>query len=149
MLYLVPLVAFLGCIAGALLKQWIPEELKKGATYFVWLEKILLVILCVSLLSIAFTNSMMSYVFFVLGIAATFIVKEPYLYFGFALSGLDFFAAVVVFLFGIPYGEKKSIVKNALLFATPFLLLLWPVNVHQLLLFAAGASLALVFRYKT
>src|SRR3989344_5103414 len=115
MLFLIPIIAFMGFISGYLLKKYIPEEQKEAKPYLFLAEKILLSLLLFFLLYTSFSLSLFSLIFFCAGIVLGFFLQEIYLSLGIALLGLDFLPSVFVFILGLVKGEKH-ILKNALFF---------------------------------
>ncbi|HIH58502.1 MAG TPA: hypothetical protein HA360_04315 [Nanoarchaeota archaeon] len=147
MLFLIPIIAFMGFISGYLLKKYIPEEQKEAKPYLFWAEKILLSLLLFFLLYTSFSLSLFSLIFFCAGIVLGFFLQEIYLSLGIALLGLDFLPSVFVFILGLVKGEKH-ILKNALFFFLPFLLLLLPLPSKYTTLFAAGGICIYILRGK-
>ncbi len=147
MLYLVPFVVFIGFIAGAILKHVVPEEVEPGERYFVLVERLLLFLIAF-VASASLENTLLSYILFVSGLLMGFFIREPYLLFGAAMTSFNFLLGTLIFLFGIPFGKRKNVAKNAILFASPFILLLIPINTAYMLTIVSGACVALAFRYK-
>lgn len=145
--YLIPAIVFCGYILGYFIKKYVPEEQKQAQPYLYWGKKAMLLLLVISLL---FLSQWYWYSFFFLfiGFILGFLVQEVYLYFSLSLFSLELLPAVCIFLYGLLAGEKKKILRNALFFAFPFLLLLFSFNLSFLKMIAAGALIKELFKKK-
>ena len=144
MRFLIPIIVFLGFIAGYLLKKYIPEEQKDAKPYLYWAEKILLLILISFLLYTSFSFSFVLVLLLILGILVGLRVKELYLYLGFALLSLELVSVVLAFIFGMVKGQKKHMLRTAVFFFLPFLLLLTTIPFAYTESFALGGLIAML-----
>ena len=146
---LIAMIAFLGSLTGIILAKMAKEEVEPGRKYFRWLKRVLLLILTISLLS-PIWSSYGWILPFIGGLVLSFFLKKRYLYLGFAtvvasVISLNFFllVAMLVFLYGLPYGTLQNTIKNDFfLFIAPFLLFAFPEilinNAEIWLAFVAG-----------
>jgi hypothetical protein len=141
MLYLVPIIVFLGLLIGSLLKRWINEEVEELKKYFRLVEVLLLGVLGIYLLYLAFDNNIWFYLIFLLGLSLSFVNKEAYIYLGFGLLSLDFYVASLSFIYGLVNGNKNWYKK--LIFFVPFVLLIFVQEVDLFLMFSSGALIGL------
>ena len=114
----VSVTAFLGVLVGAVLAFISPEEMEPGARYFVYMQKVLLALLIVSLVLYQY------YGYLVLLITALFIIAEFYVRAAadeirYALFALVFYitstvpehffaSALIIFLYGLPTGSMRA-----------------------------------------
>ena len=146
---LIALIAFLGLLAGYLLTLLAKEEIKPGRKYFIILERAILIILALVLLSQVWTTK--TFVIpFIIGLIMGYVLRLRYLYLGLALAAsvslsMEFFVVVasLIFLHGLPYGSISSKLKlplHLVLFFIPVLIMLFfsPNNANLLLPFVAG-----------
>ncbi len=143
MLFLIPLIAFLGLLGGFCLHRYIPEEEEQMKPYLFCFEKIVLTLLIIVLFYESFSFSLPMMLFLSGGIVAGFLFTETYVYFGFALLSASFLPAVLVFLYGLT--QYKNILFRFIFFL-PFLFLLLSIEVELLQMFASGALVVLLFR---
>ena len=141
MLYLVPIIVFLGLLIGLILKNWIEEEVEDLKKYFRLIEVLLLSVLGIYLLYLAFDNNIWFYLIFLLGFGLSFVNKETYLYLGFGLLSLDFYVASLSFIYGLVNGNKNW--HKKLIFFVPFILLIFVQEVVLFLMFSSGALMGL------
>lgn len=134
-LIFVPIIAFLGLVAGILLTKTIIEERIPGRKYYRWMKRILLFMMIIGLL---YYNTNYSALFFgiILG-TLIMIFAEEYVIMGVSLvtaflfsKEIIFLTAVLIFLYGLPYGTlhgkrkiKEFLAKNLIYFFAPFLAL--------------------------
>mgnify|MGYP001342874573 CR=1 FL=1 len=143
--WLVAVVAFSGFVLGYLLKRWIPEEKNFRKKYQKYVEGVLLTLLAVVVLYLAYPYNFLSIALIVIGLVIAWFVKEPYIFLALTLLSFNFYAASLVFMFGLVNGSK-DVLRNALLFFFPFLLLFIPYSMPQLILLGAGACIGTVIR---
>jgi len=159
MKFLIPIISFLGSIIGIALKKLAKEEIKFGKfgpKYFVWMKRILLLIIILTTLS--FTEN---YFLLIPTIIAGFIIAiflSEYLFLGTALTfafsksnEILILIASLIFLYGLPYGSmlkriRKEHIYIAVLFFIPFLLLLTNINQDFLIGFIAGGCFNYLIR---
>ena len=110
-------IAFLGLLVGYLLTFLAKEEIKPGKKYFVILERAILIILALVLLSQVWTSPAFI-IPLIIGLLVGYFLKVRYLYLGLALAAsitlsTEFFVLVasLIFLHGLPYGSISSKLK--------------------------------------
>lgn len=143
-------LSFLGLVAGVILAFLTKEELLPGEKYFKLLEKVLLLIIGVVIIS--YVADFFS--FFFIGLVLGVFFRRLYAYAGVlaAIESKEFLLLVssLVFLLGLPHGTLivKNLLKNErifreLLFSAGFflggLIVFWVFGCHPLLMLAAGA----------
>ena len=149
---LISLFPLLGLVVGYLLRKIASEELQQGKPYFLLLRRVLLFLLTVTLL-LAIPLSLPTGIAFIIGIIIAKVLRVRYLYLGCAaVASLSLapetmlFVIAVLFLYGFPFGTQMitknpvtSIIKHAIPYLIPFLLLLTLFASHTLLpAFVAG-----------
>lgn len=147
---LIACIAFSGLLMGYLLTFLVKEEIKPGQKYFLWLERVLRLVIIGMLLWIIATPKAMLLPF-IIGIIVGLFLKIRYFYLGLALAAasslpmnLFVVVAALVFVYGFPYGSISSKLKlpfHALLFFIPVLVMLFfsPMNTETIIAFVAGA----------
>jgi hypothetical protein len=138
-----PIIVFVGFILGFLIKKYIPEE-KYIQKYFPFVEKILLILLTLTIIIITFENTVWFYLFMITGLILGIFFREKYLYFGLSLLTFDFYIAILTFLFGLFYGNKRFLF-SLIFFFTPFLLLFFNISHVSLVVLSAGALMPSLF----
>lgn len=149
---IITLLVYFGWVGGKILARIAPEELAAGKKYFLGLRKILLFFLALTLLFPLLRGNPMWIVPFLLGMAVGFFLQSSYLFLGCALitswlvsQDLFFMSAVLIFLYGLPYGSMEKSWMKTLFFFPPLLLFLLPSGTlfyqTTLLAFVAGALL--------
>lgn len=147
MQYLIPVIAFLGLIAGIVLKKTCEEEIKPGKPYFLLLQKVVIVTLIIALLYTTLSNTLLYFILILIGIITAIFFTHTYFYLGLALLTLNPLIATLTFIYGLPTGTlKPKVILNLLLFAIPFLLLIF--NIIYTAPIALGA-LTTIFIKKT
>jgi hypothetical protein len=144
----ITIIAFLGFVAGAILKSAVPEEQKPGKKYMVIAGKVILAVLAVYIIITFLSTDLTGILFFIIGLLVGTYFRRPYFYLGLAMLNFNFIITVLVFSFGIIYGNKR-IISNAILFSIPFLVLLTPLNTTYPILFAGGGLLGMLSFSKT
>lgn len=148
--FFVPLVSFLGLVAGMILAKVSPEEMGPGKRFFRVMRLSIILLLGVMLLY----YSEMNLILLAIGIAIGFFLRLGYLYLGAAIVGALLASreallmiSSLVFMYGLPYGTllesskrmgTKRMLLFALVFAIPFLLLLLPIGSSHILSLTAG-----------
>jgi len=157
--FFVFVLGFLGLVAGIIIAHFTQEELKPGRKYFIFIEK--LVLLIMALLIISFIKG--SFLFFVLGIVAGFLFRRIYFYFGIALplvnGTLLLCLSSLIFIFGLAYGSlkyldlKKKFTKDIVFSGIIFFCALIVFSVFgfdYFLMFVSGAFISIsVFGFKS
>lgn len=119
---LTALVSFLGLYAGAALAFLVPEEMKAGRKYFVWAQRIIVLLIAALLLNSYDVNIVARAVIY-LALVSVMMLKiidnrlfYPLLaiafFLGSASQQLFFMVASLVFLYGLPAGSLFVNVKN-------------------------------------
>ncbi|MEK6826035.1 MAG: hypothetical protein AABX90_00225 [Nanoarchaeota archaeon] len=159
LVYLVPVIAFLGMILGIVLNKLATEEIKFGkfgARYFVWMKRIVLFFILISILYLA-DNFLIVIGFAILGFIAGVFFSE-YLFLGismvigFLFSGeILIWLSSLVFLYGLPYGSMMRRVKRGHiyllgLFFIPLVLLFFNIGSNFLIGFVAGGCFNYLIR---
>lgn len=158
--YLIPIISFAGIFLGVLLKKVAREEVKFGKfgpKYFVWMKRIILFLIIVTLLALV-----ESYIYLFLGIVIGLIIGvflSEYLFLGVALvigfmlnNNVLLIISSLSFLYGLPYGSiLRKIKLNHILFVTilffvPFLLLLTNIDLSLLIGISAGGLFHYIIR---
>lgn len=147
---LIAIIAFLGLLVGYLLTYLAKEEIKPGKKYFVMLERAILIVLALVLLSQVWTEK--TFILpLVIGLITGYFLRIRYFYLGLALAAsialsMELFVLIasLIFLHGLPYGGISSKLKlplHIVLFFIPMVIMLFfsPNNVNLLLPFVAGA----------
>ena len=147
LIFLIPIIVFLGLVTGKIFGKYIKDEIKQYNNYLILAKKILLIILVVICLYFLKFN-LLNLVLFIFGFIFGFVFRSRYFYLGFLLA-LSFLIskeimlliASIILIYGIFYGSlsKKWITINFILFLIPFLLLLFNINYEPFLAFVAGA----------
>ena len=147
--FLIPIIAFSGLLVGYLINRFTKEELENGKNYFLWLKRIVIVILFFILLIKSYDR----YVALVAGLVAGYFLRKEYLYIGLSLASGFYMVkeiiASLIFIFGLAYSglnykiiDKKQIIYNFVFFIAPFLILLMPSNLlNEVMAFSTGALL--------
>lgn len=147
--FLIPIIAFSGLIAGYLINRFTKEELESGKVYFLWLKRLVILILFFILLIKSYDR----YFALVIGFIVGYFFKKDYFYLGLSLASgfylIKEIIASLVFIFGLAYSglnhktlDKKQIFYNFVFFIIPFLILLMPGNLlNNIMAFSAGALL--------
>lgn len=129
-MFIEPIIAFLGLIAGFFLNKTVKEELEPGKKYFRILSILLLIILVVIS---PFTNLVL--IGTIIGILLSIVMKNPYFSLGIltmvsTLTGKLALVSSLVFIFGLSYSswfyriiDKKYLLESLVLFFIPFFLL--------------------------
>ena len=151
LLFLIPIISFLGILIGIFLKKIAKEEVKFGkfgSRYFIWMERAILLIIILTVLY--FTENiliaaLLAIVGFVVGIfLSEYLFLGVSIVFGFLKSNeILLLLSSLVFLYGLPFGSilRNIKIKHVLLvvlFFAPFFLLLFGINQDILIGFAAG-----------
>lgn len=146
---LIACIAFLGLLVGYLLTFLAKEEIKPGKKYFIIVERAILIMLALVLLSQVWATKTFI-IPFIIGLVMGYFLKIRYFYLGLALAAsvtlsMEVFVLVasLIFLHGLPYGSVSSKLKlplHSILFFVPILIMLFfsPNNVNLLLPFVAG-----------
>lgn len=120
------LLGFIGILVGILIAKYTKEELKQGKKYFLWIERISLIIIFLILLF----NFKLSWLVLI-GLVAGYFLPIEYLAFGLAIISFEnIIIACLVFIYGLPYGslinkdKTKRVLKELILFILPVLLLI-------------------------
>ncbi len=137
MLYLVPLIVFLGLVGGWILKKYIPEEKKDAERYASWIKPLLLLSL-VAILFYSLAWNLQNILFVFGGIVCAIFLKEIYFFFACSLLSFEMLPAMCMFLYGLVVGEKKKIVVNTLFFVLPFTLLFLSFEQSGVISFGLG-----------
>ncbi len=100
LMFVLPLLAFLGQYFGLLLAKFIPEEREAGYWYFLTLQFVFFFCL---LFTFPFDGA---WILFFAGLICGLVFSFPYFWFslGLFLPGTSFLSFVFVFLYGFPYG---------------------------------------------
>src|SRR3989344_6764908 len=140
------LLSFIGILVGILIARYTKEELKQGKKYFLWMERISLIL--VSVVLIYYYKP--SWTVF-LGLALGYFIELNYFAFGLILVlTQNIIASLIIFIYGLPYGsminkeKTKKILKELILFTTPALLLIDNIGIayqKELVSFAVGMLL--------
>ena len=146
---LIALIAFLGLVVGYILTFVAREEIESGQKYFIIMERAILILLALVLLSQVWITKTF-FIPLILGLVIGYIFRFRYLYLGLALAAsvtlaIDIFVLVasLIFLHGLPYGGTSSKLKapfHVLFFFIPVMMMLFfsPNNMNYLLPFVAG-----------
>jgi hypothetical protein len=150
MAFLAALVPLLGLIIGVLLRTLAAGELRDGKPYFLWMRRVVLLLMVIGLLwKVPF--SLFTVVLFVIGLGVGTILRFRYLYLGLAVvsvfsghSEMLLFMLAMVFLYGLPFGthvvDRFDVVRHGILYLLPFLLLFISFDSSSFLpAFVAGA----------
>mgnify|MGYP001582781392 CR=1 FL=1 len=157
--FLSPIIAFVGVFIGVLLKKIAQEEIKFGkfgGRYFIWMKRIILVLLIIFML-----YSSGSYLYLLLGLVIGLILGiflNEYLFLGLSMAAgfpdrnMLLVSSSLIFLYGLPYGSLfrkmrlNHILIITLLFFTPMLLLFFNVNQSLLVGLSAGGLFNYIIR---
>ena len=117
------LIAFFGLLVGGVIAYFTKEELKDGEKYFIWISRLLLLILGINFLVLGF-----NWWLALIGLVIGFFIHYEYLFLG--LSG-NVFSLSLVFIYGLFKGslvwfkEKNRVyLINCLLFFIPMVLVI-------------------------
>jgi len=154
--FLVPVVVMLGFFIGVLLARISPEEMHSGKRYFIWLIRLVVLIIIVSLFYIAGFGT----VGLLLGLVFGFFVREYYFALGLAMAvaltvskDVFFLFSALGFSFGVVYGTVSyitgrftftNVFTKIAFFFLPFCILFIEVPSQPLLLFAAGVLITIL-----
>jgi hypothetical protein len=147
LIFLIPIIVFLGVIAGKIISSYTKGEVKQYKNYLVWTKKILLLILVIIALYFIKFN-FLNLILFIFGFIFGFLFRSRYFYWGLLLASsfliskeVMLLIASIIFIYGIFYGslDRKWITINFILFLIPFLLLLFNISYEPFLAFVAGA----------
>lgn len=143
--FFLPLVTFLGLIAGIIINNLTKEEYLANRKYILFLSRIILSVLIIFLASISD-----SFLGFFIGLIIGFFLKATYLYLGLAAASMlasqsSIIVSSLSFLYGIPYGTLafyrwnwKMILLHLFFFLMPFLFISWFENSDFLVSLSAG-----------
>ncbi len=149
---LLAFIPILGLILGYLLRKIAQEEVEPGKNYLTSLRKMILFAMVIVLVYNA-EISILNMVLFLIGVATARMIRIRYIYIGIATAAsLQFDMEMMILLialasiYGLPFGTQmikkdaiKTIIKNAVLYGLPFLLLLTHLSNNNLIsIFAAG-----------
>lgn len=159
LLFLVPIICFLGILVGVILKKIAKEEVKFGkfgSRYFVWMERIILLFIILATLrfvDVLWLVVLFAIIGFVLGIfISEYLFLGLALVFGFFLGGeVLLLIAALVFLYGLPFGSVLRKLKwkhsfLAVLFFAPFLLLFFDTNLGIVIGLVNGGCFSYLIR---
>ncbi len=151
--FLAPLTSFIGFLIGSWLSHSAQDEVLAGKKFFESFRRVLLVTIITLSLALALINvnalMIIAAVFTALLVCEKLVksVRLSFLYLGLvAVSSLIFskelalIFSVLIFVYGIIHGalERKGIIKKALMFYMPFIILLIPfIGLGETLGFAA------------
>ncbi|MDP3918440.1 MAG: hypothetical protein Q8Q35_00860 [Nanoarchaeota archaeon] len=149
MLWIVPIIVFLGFVVGYFIKRYVPEEDKHRKKYFVYLEKGLLLSI-LGILYFYYRQSIPEHLLIdlgvlLLGVVVGYLFKESYLYLGMIMTTIEIYTSMLIFMYGLVKGNKR-IIEKAVYFFIPFLLLLIPSIESYILVFGSGGVLVLLFQ---
>ncbi len=137
---LTAVISFTGLVIGWLIALKTKQEVKHGSAYLLFLVRALLLVVGVMAMMAG-----ISLLFFLVGLAAGYFVRKPYLYLGF-LAGLNNMPVLyTIFLLGLPYGaftNKRGVVYSAVTFFAAYLAYLFYTS-QVVISISAGALLML------
>ncbi|MEK6840118.1 MAG: hypothetical protein AABX72_04185, partial [Nanoarchaeota archaeon] len=137
---------FIGLILGYVLRRIAPEEANQGKKYFIKTQQIILFLLVIVLLWIS-PLTITTAIAFIVGILIAKLIRFRYLYLGGAsvatmmiTKETALLVLTLIFLYGLPFGTQvikknptSAVVRHAILFAIPFVLLVTPFASSPLL----------------
>jgi len=158
-LFLISLISFLGIIVGIILNKIAKEEIKFGkfgARYFVWMKRIILILLII-IVTYFIENIALVLSFFIIGFILSIFLSEYFslslaMLFGFLNESKVFIIiSSLVFLYGLPYGSmlrriKKEYVLILLFFFFPLLFVFIEIKQDILIGLVSGGCLNYIIR---
>lgn len=119
------IVVILGLVFGAFLNKRVKEEVKQGKKYFIFFERLILLVLVLLFIKL----DILLLIGILIGLVICRFFKRIYFYFGIligAAKGELFLASIcLVFLFGLIYGslskfKLKNLILDVVVFLIPF-----------------------------
>lgn len=150
------IIVILGLIFSFFLGKIAKEEVKQGRKYFLFSEKILLLVIII--IAFFYKLSVLSLIGIVIGLIICRFFKKIYFYFGIIVIGginnKELFLALIslIFLFSLVYGslEKfklRNFFVNLIIFILPFSLLLVESFINSKIGFLIGVGIGGVIEW--
>lgn len=151
------IIVILGLVFGAFLSKRVKEEVKQGKKYFIFFERLILV-LFIFILILLYRINVIILIGVVVGLLIGKYFKRIYFYFGIVIVSvaknveLLLIFISLVFLFGLIYGARnkfklKNLILDVVVFLIPFSFLFMETFINSKIGFLIGFSMGGIIQW--